>query len=62
MRAQTFSLDGIGDDVSHIPDAVAVLLVVGDDLGAGVVFPAGSQDLSCASGARFFFMGLQNVT
>jgi hypothetical protein len=58
VRAQTFSLDGIGDDVSHIPDAVAVLLVVGDDLGAGVVLLVGSQDLSCASGARFFFMFL----
>jgi hypothetical protein len=62
VRAHTRSPDGIGDDVSHIPDAVAVLLVVFDDLGAGVVFPAGSLDLSGASGARFFFMGLQNVT
>ncbi len=35
--AQTISLDGIGDDVFHIPEAVAVILGARFDLGAGVV-------------------------
>jgi hypothetical protein len=57
-RAQTILPDGIGDDVSLVPNAVAVLLVVGDDGRAGVVLAVGSQSCRLTRCARFFFMCL----
>ena len=58
MRAHTRSPDGIGDNVSRIAVTVAVLLVVREDDGAGVVLLVGSQSCSLPRTARFFFVGL----
>ena len=59
-RAHTHSdsPEGIGDNMELIPGAIAVLLVVGDDGGAGVVLAVGSQSCSMTRCARFFLMCL----
>ncbi len=57
-RARHESPEGICDNVSRIAWAVAVLLVVGDDVGAGVVDLMGSQGFRLTPSTSFSFVAL----